>query len=614
MRGFSKLAATAAILLALLAGLIASQWPDAPRISPDEADRYVGKFCIVEGRIVQVSWRRTATFLNYRPYRRGARDFYLVIVGRDRERFDRAEVESWEGKVIQVYGRIELYRGRPQIRLRDPNQVRVLDEPPKRPQRELDEPRGRGPLAPHVTVQFWGATREVGGSAILLSNGRTNVLLDCGALYGEQRETRKPDEFPFEPDAIDAVILSHVHLDHIGRLPYLYLAGYRGRMYATRVTRDLASIMLGQVLRFDEALQGKISVRELIQRFVAEDYHDRFLVADDVKVSFLDAGHIPGSAVTVVQMRTAAGTVEIAYTGDYGNGLSPFLRDPEQVERADALIVEATYGDAIRRFERDRFGPFVRALAAALAEDKRVIIPAFVLDRTQKLLWVIGRARRDGKLKEVPVYVTSGTARRITRLYDTFWRQKNQFAGYFSRSWLRQKSPFFGLRYRPGPGPGNPPPPRPSIVIASSADGLHAASRDYIEQLAIDPNTAFFVVGYAPPKTPVGQLAAIATGKRPPRLEIGGRTLPVRAKVKKFSMFSGHADGQQMTQFVTACRNWRQVFVVHGEEDSCLSLVRRLRGQFPAKAEGIVAPRFGESFRVRPREARAPVTPSRGSR
>ncbi len=615
MRAPAKLALIAAFLCAACApGAATAQRPDAPRITPDEAHRYVGKFCIVEGRIVEVSWQRRATFLNYQPYRRGSRDFYLVIVGRDRERFDRREVESWEGKVLRVYGRIELYRGRPQIRLRDPDQVEVIDGPrPRGPRRgglHDERPRQRS-LKDHVVIKFLGGAREIGSSAILVSNGRTTVLLDYGAPYGEQQRRRAAKGPEFDPDTLDAVILSHAHLDHIGRIPELVAAGYDGRFYATRVTGNLARTMLEMAADFDDRPAHQVPVAHVIRRFVPEDYHEEFLVADDVEVTFLDAGHIPGSAVTVLEMSTADGPVRIAYTGDYGNGLSPLLRRPEKVHEADVLIIEATYGGRVRKRAIGGvdavFEPFVRDLAAAVRAGKRVIIPAFVLDRTQKLLWVIGRARRRGILpRNVPVYVTSRRAREITERYAMFWHRRDQFAQYFSQRWLTQDHPFFGLRYRAAPRGDDGPPPRPSIVIASSADGRHAASRALIERLAGDRHTAFFIVGYAPPETPVGQLAAIATGRRPERwIKVDGRSLMVQADVRKYSMFSAHADREQMVEFVTACRNWRHVFVVHGEKRSCLALVDRIREEFPQRADRVVAPRRLESFRVEP----APVRP-----
>ncbi|GEM_PF-124939 len=585
-------------------GVVAQQRSSSlPVISPDEAADYVGEFVVVEGRIVQVEWGRRATFLNYRPYRPGNRDFYLVIVGRDRERFDRRTVESWEGKTLRVTGRVQLYRGRPQIRLTRPEQVSVVEPerpgfhtPPRASSR--DHPR---PPPGHIAITFLGAARTVGGSCILIDTDTSRLVLDIGALY-EAQAGQDPFAFGFDPKTVDAVILSHAHLDHVGRLPHLIAAGFRGKVYATELTRQISLFMLRQQLRFqDDRRLRQVTPSDVAAPFVAYGYKEPFLVAEGVTCTFLDAGHLPGSAVTVLDIETQDGTLRIAYTGDYGNGYHPFLKQPELVDRADVVIVEATYGGEHRDIPPDPYSGFVQQLGEQIRARRRVIIPSFVLDRTQKLLWAIGLARQRRYLSpDVPVYLTSGTAAQITELYEQWWRQRTRFGAYLLGKWLRQSDPWLGVRYRRvrfDNRSGLTAPPRPSITIASSADGRHAASHDLIRALADDPTTAFFVVGYAPPHTPTGQLAAIALGRQPRVLRMDNRRIPVRAVVRKYSVFSSHADQDQITAFVTRCRERRHVFVVHGEEESCLSLVERLRRELPGSVQ-VDAPRQGQRIVV----------------
>lgn len=597
----------ALVALAILSGGIRPveaqrETDDYPVISPFEAERYVGQFVIVEGRIVQVAWTRNATFLNYRRYTPGSRDFYLVIVGSDRDRFDREVVESWEGKVLRVRGRVELYRGRPQIRLRSPTQVTVAGEARARAVApRVAGRRAEKPAPGEVRLTFHGAARSIGGSCILVETATSRVLLDIGAFYGDE-ESRDPFEFPFYPETINAVILSHAHMDHVGRLPHLVVSGFRGKAFCTEVTRELALLMLRQELRFaeDDRLR-RIGDIELAGPVVATGYHDAFPVTDDITCTFLDAGHIPGSAVCVLEIATNEGVLRVAYTGDYGNGYHPLLRQPEKVRQADVLIVEATYGGEHREIPPDPYAGFVQQLGEQIRQGRRVIIPSFVLDRTQKLLWAIGLAKARGRIPpDVPVYLTSGTAARITSLYEQWWRIRGRFAQYFSPAWLTQPHPWHGVQYRRANFSGMQgltAPPRPSITIASSADGRYAASHDLIRKLAGDPDTAFFVVGYAPPDTPVGQLAAIAHAQQPRRLRMDGEELPVRAVVRRFSVFSGHADQDQMTAFVTACHNRQRVFVVHGEEENCLRLADRLEQELPEEVR-VRAPEPGERVTI----------------
>ncbi|HON07956.1 MAG TPA: MBL fold metallo-hydrolase, partial [Verrucomicrobiota bacterium] len=260
-----------------------------------------------------------------------------------------------------------------------------------------------------MKVNFYGATRTTTGSLFLLEVNGQKILLECGLFQGRRAESiEKNRNFPFSPREIDAVILSHPHIDHCGNLPNLCSQGFEGNVYSTFATRDLASIMLmdsAGIQKQDaefvskkrakkglppvEPLYTSIQAELSIRQFVAINYDRPMLVADGVTLTFRDAGHILGSAQVVLDIRENGRKFRYLFSGDIGRGQDPILRDPEVVDGVDFLQVESTYGDR-EHSSRNDFAPQVAELILeTIKKNGKVIVPAFSVGRTQQMVYIL---------------------------------------------------------------------------------------------------------------------------------------------------------------------------------------------------------------------------------
>lgn len=502
-------------------------------------------------------------------------------------------------------------------------------------------------------ITFYGGAQEIGGSCQLLQVGKSRILIDHGAMVPEEGEVegaqngegRNGAGVPFEVGSIDAVLISHAHLDHLGKLPLLYRMGYRKPIHMTRVTKELAATSLemacsfgdfgveelyvsaksnavhsrsdcdfgkaikpGNVMRFRATRPGvaklgkhmcsecvRLQVAELMQLFKSHEYGEWFQVTPGIRVSFLDAGHIPGSAVIVSEVSTAGGPFRLAYACDYGSGQHPFLNAPSLIDWAQVLIMESTYGCKKWDFPSDPYGEFYQALAGALKNENRVVIPCYVMDRTQKVLGVIGEGMWGGRVPKVPVYEFSPTAEKITSLYRMFHDDRSSYGGFFAKGFLDH--PFLeNLQYIYTHLGRVDALPQPGIFITSSADGKYGSSHELINALAGDGKTTFITVGWAPPGSPVGQLQKLVDETQiPGEIKVDGKSIQVRAKVKKCGMFTGHADQKKLTELVSMCDRLQKVFLVHGEPEGIECLAESL-GKAMDKKIKIEKPKNGQWF------------------
>jgi metallo-beta-lactamase family protein len=516
---------------------------------------------------------------------------------------------------------------------------------------------GHGGLAraagQEAKITFYGGAQEIGGSCQMLQAGKSRILIDYGAMVPEEGETeglkagegKTGPDAPFEVGSIDAVLISHAHLDHLGRLPLLYRLGYRKPIHMTRVTKELASTLLemvcsfcdfgieefyastksntahsridcdfgkaikaGNVVRFratrpELAQLGKhmcsecvrLEVAGVMQLIKGHEYGEWFQVTPEIKASFLDAGHIPGSAIIVSEMSTAGGPFRVAYACDYGSGQHPFLNAPSVIDWAQVLIMESTYGCKRWDFPSDPYGEFYQALADALTKGNRVIIPCYVMDRTQKVLGVIGEGMRSGRVPKVPILEFSPTAEKITGLYRMFHDDRSTYLGFFATGFLDH--PFLeNLQYIHTHLGRVDALPQPGIFITSSADGKYGSSHELINALAGNEKTTFITVGWAPPSSPVGQLQKLADeGKTNGEIKVDGKSIQVRAQVKKSGVFTGHADQKKLTELVSKCDRLQKVFLVHGEPEGISCLAESLGKVIDTKIK-VEKPKIGQSF------------------
>lgn len=505
--------------------------------------------------------------------------------------------------------------------------------------------------AQEISLTFHGGARQVGGSCQELQVDDTRILLDYGLFHSHGEEAHGPEVNenvqPFDPAEIDSVLISHVHVDHIGRLPLLYRSGYRGPVHATRVSCELARTMLGMSLKYldlgEESFYGSqksrvvhlrpdceqgrqisrrnwvefrtsrprleridkyvcsscidLDAADIVALWVPHDYGESFDAGPGVKAWFLDAGHVPGSAMTVCEMQTAKGPYRVAYSGDYGNGLNSMLNAPVSIDWAQALIVESTYGGGVHEGSETGMEQFHARVADVVSKGGRVVIPSFTFDRSQKVLQAIGEGQADGTLPAAPVWLSSRSADGVTGLYRDFHARAAEVGSYFSPSFFSK--PFLaGLRYEVVSLSGRTELPAPVLIVATSADGQYGASRDLFERLAGDSNSLFVNVGWAPPETPSGQLRAMGADTGEGReLVLDGRRVPFKAGTFVCHGFSAHADQNQVAALVTGCARLEQVFLVHGDGENMARLAGHLEDRLPGLA--IHQPALSERFELK---------------
>jgi metallo-beta-lactamase family protein len=459
-----------------------------------------------------------------------------------------------------------------------------------------------------MKIQFLGATRTTTGSMYLLELNQRRVLLECGLYQGRRAESIERNCcFTFDPASVDAAILSHAHIDHCGNFPNLCKQGFRGNIYCTFATRDLASIMLqdsAEIQQGDvdyvnrqrakmgqppvEPLYSAADAERATRQFVSIGYDRPILVTDGLTVTFRDAGHILGAAQVVLDVREGGRSFRYLFTGDIGRGGDPILRDPQPVENVDFLQIESTYGN---RLHQPRNGPADGVMQPVLETLKRggkVIIPAFAVGRTQQIVYAFNRARRAEQYPDVPIFVDSPLAVNATEVHrlhpecfnSEVYRFLEEVANPFEMdhlTYIRQVSESKKLNEVKGP----------AIII--SASGMAEAGRilHHLKNNIGDPENLILFVGYCAEHT-LG--AQILSGKSP--VNIFGEPYPVRARVASIDSLSGHADRNELKGHVERLTgDLKKIFVIHGEEEQSLGFAELLRQMKPASEVIVPMPR-----------------------
>lgn len=443
------------------------------------------------------------------------------------------------------------------------------------------------------TVTFWGAARTVTGSMHQLSVGSKTVLLDCGLFQGKRAESfRRNRDFPFRPKEIDAVVLSHAHVDHCGNLPNLVRRGFAGPIYCTHATRALAAVMLGDAAKIQqedanylnrkrakdepkvEPLFDGRDVFRTLTKLQAVDYGKPFHVVKGVEARFVDAGHLLGSAMVGVRIETPAGERRLTFTGDVGRPGLPILRDPEPVPACDTLISECTYGGHTHEpvdETAEQLGAVVRRTAE---RGGRVIIPAFAVGRTQTVVYFLHQLISAGKLSDIPIFVDSPMATRASEVF----REHTECYDAETLSLLEAHPDLFGERHvryvetvnesvklnqRPGP----------CVVIAAS--GMCEAGRvlHHLKHGLANPLNTVLIAGYQAADT----LGRRLVEKRP-EVRVLGRPVPVKAEIVVLNGLSSHADHGDLLRMLGPLGPTTRVRLVHGEPERAAKLEEGLKG------------------------------------
>jgi len=421
------------------------------------------------------------------------------------------------------------------------------------------------------SLTFCGGAGSVTGVNIHLATGDAKVLLDCGLL---QREA--PDDavnssaFEYDVTAVDALFVSHAHADHIGRIPKLVSDGFRGVIYSTEATRDLAALMFDDALRVTKAsLYDREDVAATLALWKTHGYHEPFPVKD-FSCQFLDAGHILGSAM--VQL-TRNGRIFL-YTGDLGNSPEPLLPDTESPQGARIMVMESVYGDRVHVDQATR-REHLREIIEQVRERKgTLIIPAFSIERIQILLHEINDLLEARKIGHIPVFLDSPLAIHTTEIFRRHATLFNdEIRGHLERGDDPFSFPGLTLTRHTGDSMELHTLQGPKIILAGSGMSVGGRIRSHEKFYAPRHDATILFVGYQVP----GSLGRkLLDGAR--RVEIDGEDVDIRAQVLSLSGFSGHKDRDGLIDFVGQTEeSLEQVFVALGEPKSSLFLAQRLR-------------------------------------
>src|SRR5688572_28687198 len=455
-----------------------------------------------------------------------------------------------------------------------------------------------------MRIQFLGATRTTTGSMYLIEVNQQRILLECGLFQGRRGETMERNRnFPFDVTKLDAVVLSHAHIDHCGNLPNLCRRGFEGNIYCTFATRDLAAIMLedsAEIQKDDaqyiskqnakkglppvEPLYSAIDAEKAVRQFVGLNYDRPMVIANGVTVTFRDAGHILGAAQVVLDIQEGGRRFRYLFSGDVGRGDDDILRDPQVVENVDFLQVEATYGGRLHAPKTDAKADMGRLVRYTIQRKGKVIIPAFSVGRTQQIVYTLHQLTLAGELLPVPMYVDSPLSVNATEVYRLHPECFNETIYKF----LREKANPFGmenLTYIREVAHSKKLNELEDAAIIISASGMAEAGRirHHLKNNIGQPDNLILFVGYCAEHTLGAQILA---RKNP--VNIFGEPHTVRARVASIDAFSGHADRNELQSYVKAMTgNIRKISVIHGEESQCLAFAETLRALKP-KAEVIV--------------------------
>ena len=464
-----------------------------------------------------------------------------------------------------------------------------------------------------MQIQFWGAARTVTGSMHLLTINGKRLLLDCGLFQGKRAiANERNSQLPFDAKSIDACVLSHAHMDHAGTLPVLTKSGFDGPITCTSASRDLASVMLRDSAHIQESdarylnkrnaergqplikpIYTEADVVKCLQHFVAIEYHRTFEPIPGARVTFRDAGHILGSAEVVVDFEENKQKRRLVFTGDLGLRHLPILRDPEDVDRADILITEGTYGGRFHDPIEDTRNQLAQLIVDTYERQGVLIIPAFAVGRTQDLVYDMQRLVAENRIPDIPVYVDSPLATNVTEIFrlhpecydEEILEYINTDPDGNAFGWPR-------LRYVRTTDESKALNESKQTCVIIAASGMCEAGRvlHHLKHHIGDPRATVLFVGYQAEYT-LGR--KILDGNEV--VKIFGDEYDVRAQIKRLGGYSGHADHNDLVGFAhNMVSKPARAFIVHAEGDAADKLQSALQGiglrdvQIPDRGDKVV--------------------------
>jgi metallo-beta-lactamase family protein len=444
-----------------------------------------------------------------------------------------------------------------------------------------------------MRIFFAGAARTVTGSQHLLEFDGKRLLLDCGLYQGRRQESNERNRnLPYDPRGVDAMVLSHAHIDHAGNVPSLVKQGFRENIFCTPATRDLCSVMLRDAAHIQEAdaefinrkqrhelqepivpLYTEADVLQALSHMRTLDYHRPAAVLPGVTCTLFDAGHVLGSAIVQLDIDRAPDRLRLVFSGDLGRRNMAILRDPEIPESPDVLLVESTYGDRLHSPMSGMEEQLAAVVNRAVQRKGKILVPSFSLERTQEFVYALHRLTDRGAIQKIPIYVDSPLSVRITEVFKlhpecfdeetrVFLHQNGDPFGFENLRYISDAEDSKALNGQEGP------------MMIISASGMCEAGRilHHLRNAVEDERNLVLIIGFQAEHT-LGRRIA----EREPMVKIFGVERALEAEVVVMDAFSAHADRDDLLDFVTRCRgNLKKTFVIHGEESQSLALAKRL--------------------------------------
>jgi metallo-beta-lactamase family protein len=455
-----------------------------------------------------------------------------------------------------------------------------------------------------IKLRFFGAAENVTGSCYLVEANDSRILVDCG-LYQERDLTQRNwDPFPIPPNTITAVVLTHAHLDHSGRIPKLVKEGFKGPVYSTPATADIAKIVMLDAAHIQEEdikyklkrhkREGRTSPFPYEPLYTTEDaqaaselfrpspYEKEVPVADGITVSFFESGHIFGSSCVKLKVTQNGESRTILFSGDVGRWDLPIIRDPAEIGAADYVLIESTYGDRDHKPVKSIPDELARVINDTVERGGNIVIPSFAIERTQELLFHLSNLLNDGRIPLIPAYVDSPMAVRVTEVFkrhpELFDDETNEmirngqhpcdFAGLQMSRTADESKAINELK-------------KSAIIIAGSGMCTGGRIKHHLKNNITDPKNTILFVGYQA----VGTLGRIILdGKE--EIRIHGQPWPVRAKIERIEGFSAHADRNELIRWIDSVTGSpKKIFVVHGEINAAHAFADKLAAEKPWPVE-----------------------------
>jgi len=453
-----------------------------------------------------------------------------------------------------------------------------------------------------MKLTFYGGTGTVTGANFLLeSNDRSlKILIDCGFMQGTSiSDTFNREEFPYEPSDIDFLIVTHAHMDHIGRIPKLVKDGFAGRIISTPPTKDIAEVLFDDALKILDANARKTGVlapydagdvKKALSLWETIEYHKTLNLTEEVAIYLRDSGHILGSAMVEVKNNG----IKTVFTGDLGNSPSLLLRDTEEIKDANYIIMESVYGDRNHEPKEERRNKLKEIIQDTISNKKVLIIPAFSLERTQMLLYEMNNFFEDNELTQIPVFLDSPLAIKITKIYQKYCNYLNETVcqeikeGDDVFSFPRLKSTALSRESEKISFTQNP-----KIIIAGSGMSNGGRIIHHEKDHVGDINATILLVGYQA----LGTLGRrLEDGAK--KVNIHGEEITVKAQILKIEGYSSHKDSDHLTELVDIASqsgSLKKVFTLMGEPKAALFLVQRIKNEVGVDAK---LPDYGESVEL----------------